>query len=161
MALAAQYNSYRNTHYDGMSPEQLILMLFKGAQERLTLVKQGIEEKNIQKRGENLSRVIAIISELNRSVDPEMKDESTLFLKGLYTEMLTQLPMVSITNDIQIITRTHLYISRLKEIWETDVMGKGRVSPPAPPPKPKTARSMGNGYPGQGSPARSLGSISV
>ncbi|WP_300456282.1 flagellar export chaperone FliS [Desulfobacula sp.] len=160
MALAAQLNSYLNTHYDGMSPEQLILMLFKGAQERLKLVKQGIEEKNIQKRGENLSKVIAIISELNRSVDPTMKDDSTLFLRGLYTEMLTQLPMVSLNNDIQIITRTELYISKLRDIWETDVMGKGRRTPAPTRPKPMAISSSGNGYAQGNAPSR-LGSISV
>lgn len=49
MALPAQLNSYLDNHYDGMSPEQLIHMLFKGALGRLKLAKQGMEEQNIQK----------------------------------------------------------------------------------------------------------------
>ncbi len=152
MAMPAQLNSYLNNHYDVMSPEHLILMLFKGAQERLRLVKEGIEEKNIQKRGENLSKVIAIISELNASLDSKMNDESTLFLRGLYTAMLMELPKVSINNDVRIITRTERYLSKLTEIWETDVMGKGRSKPA---PAARAARS----YPGQAQ--QRLGSISV
>lgn len=51
MAAAAGLQTYLTTHYEGMSPEQLILLLFKGALDRLRLVREGIEEKNIQKRG--------------------------------------------------------------------------------------------------------------
>lgn len=115
---------YMNNHYEGMTPEQLILMLYKGALFRLQLVKQGIEEKNIQKRGENLSKVIAIIAELNASIKPDMNDESTNFLRGLYSAILMELPKASLTNDIEIINRTERYVSRLKDIWEHDVMGK-------------------------------------
>lgn len=124
MAASAEINRYLNNHYEGMEPEQLILMLFKGALDHIRLAREGIEENNIKKRGENLSKVIAIVSELNSSVDTTMNDESTQFLRGLYSAILTELPKVSITNDTQILQRTHSYISKLKEIWENDVMGK-------------------------------------
>lgn len=125
MAAPAEINKYLNNHYEGMKPEQLILMLFKGALDRIRLTREGIEENDIKKRGENLSKAIAIISELNSSVDTTMDDESTLFLRGLYTAILAELPKVSINNDKKILQRTHVYISKLKEIWENDVMGKG------------------------------------
>lgn len=125
MAAAAEINRYLNTHYEGMEPEQLTLMLFKGALDRIKLAREGIEENNIKKRGENLSKTIAIISELNASINTTMNDEGTQFLRGLYSAILAELPKVSINNDVKILSRTHAYISRLKEIWETDVMGKG------------------------------------
>ncbi len=125
MGASAEINRYLNNHYEGMEPEQLILMLYKGALDRLRLAREGIEENDIKKRGENLSKVIAIVSELNSSVTTTVNDESTEFLRGLYSAILTELPKVSLTNDTEILRRTHAYISRLKEIWETDVMGKG------------------------------------
>lgn len=115
---------YMTNQYEGMSPEQLILMLYKGALFRLQLVKQGIEEKNIQKRGENLGKVIAIIAELNASLNPDMTDESANFLRGLYSAILVELPKVSLTNDMQILNQTERYLSKLKDIWENDVMGQ-------------------------------------
>ena len=124
MAATAGINQYLNNHYEGMSPEQLILVLFKAALDRIQLVREGIDENNIQKRGENLSKAIAIISELHASVDTTMNDENALFLQGLYRSILTELPKVSLNNDIKILERSHAYISRLKEIWEQDVMGK-------------------------------------
>ena len=123
-----------------MTPEQLILMLYKGALQRLKLAKQGIEEKNIQKRGENLSKVIGIISELNASLDTEGKDESIQFLAGLYTAMLLELPKVSLNNDIEILERTERYIEKLKEIWEMNVMGKALT------------QAQNNGYASTGAP---------
>ena len=117
-------NNYLHNHYEGMDPKQLILLLYKGALHRLKLTMEGIEENDIKKRGENLSKVIGIVAELNASVDTTMKDESTLFLRGLYNAMLMELPKVSINSDIKILKRTEAYISRLKEIWENDVITK-------------------------------------
>ena len=166
MRQPAGMQKYINNHYDGMTPEQLILMLYKGALQRLKLAKQGIEEKNIQKRGENLSKVIGIISELNASLDTEGKDESIQFLAGLYTAMLLELPKVSLNNDIEILERTERYIEKLKEIWEMNVMGKaltqaqnnGYASTGAPMTKRQApvngaGRAAAKGY-GTGSPQR-------
>ena len=128
MAPNAQINNYLHNHYEGMDPKHLILALYKGALDRLKLAMEGIEENSIKKRGENLSKLIAIISELNASVDTTMKDESTKFLRGLYDAMLMELPKVSINNDIKILKRTEAYILKLKEIWENDVMAEEKAN---------------------------------
>ncbi len=134
-------NNYLHNHYEGMDPKQLILLLYKGALSRLKLTIEGIEENNIQKRGENLSKVIGIVTELNAAVDTTMKDESTLFLRGLYNAMLMELPKVSINNDVKILQQTATYISRLKEIWETNVM---TTEAPAQQPSPPVAPAFNN-----------------
>ena len=135
MGASVEINRYLNNHYEGMDPEQLILMLFRGALDRIRLAGEGIRENNIQKRGENLSKAIAIVSELNSSVDTTMNDESTQFLRGLYSAILTELPKVSLTNDMEILRRAHAYISKLKEIWETEVMSKGSQNKAGSAPK--------------------------
>lgn len=128
MAAYQQVHSYLSNHYEGMDPEQLILLLFNGVLSRLRLTREGINEKNMKKKGENLSKAIAIISELNASVDSKMNDESTRFLRGLYTAILTELPKVTLNNDLKTLDRTEAYISKLKEIWEKDVMAKKKES---------------------------------
>lgn len=140
MAALAQVNTYLTNHYEGMTPEQLILLLYKGALDRIELTRQGIKEKNIQKRGENLSKVIAIVAELNAAVDPKMNDEGTRFLRGLYSAILTELPKVSVTNDVKILDRTAAYIGKLKEIWETDVMGRQADTKAQPKERDRQAR---------------------
>ncbi|WP_022664679.1 flagellar export chaperone FliS [Desulfospira joergensenii] len=152
MAATAGINKYLNNHYEGMSPEQLILLLFKAALDRIQKAREGIEEKDLRKRGENLSKAIAIVSELNASVDSTMDDENTQFLRGLYAAILTELPKVSITNDTKILDRAHGYLSKLKEIWENEVMGKN--GPPAP------RKNLAKAYPGV-APTTNFSSISV
>ncbi len=136
MAAYKQVNNYLSNHYEGMDPEQLILLLFNGALSRLKLTREGIIEKDIKKRGENLSKAIAIISELNASVDSNMNDESTEFLRGLYTAILIELPKVSLDNNLRILERSEAYIQKLKEIWEKDVMGKTEQTAQKTAPKP-------------------------
>lgn len=127
MAGYQQMRTYLNNHYDGMGSEQLILLLYKGVLSRMRRTREGINENNDSKKGENLSKAIAIISELNAAIDSKVDDESILFLRGLYMAILAELPKVTLNNDLKTLERAEKYISRLKEIWENDVMAKKKV----------------------------------
>ena len=122
MSAATNMNTYLNNHYQGKTPEQLIQMLYKGALRNITLAKQGIDENNPRKRGEHLGKTIAIITELYSSLDTEIKDESTQFLRELYSNMLAELPKVSLSNDPKALDLTYSYIKQLNHIWETEVL---------------------------------------
>lgn len=135
MAASRGITTYLNNHYEGMEPEQLILMLYNGALDRLNKVKEGIRDNDIRKRGENLSSAIAIISELNASLDPNMTDEGTEFLRGLYTAILTELPKVSLSDDLETVQKSEKYIRKLKDIWINTVMKQ---------PKPATGYPSGD-----------------
>lgn len=137
MSTPANVNQYLQNQYEGMDPKQLILMLYKGAVDKLALAREGIKENDPQKRGENLGKVIAIISELNSSLDTNMKDEGTEFLRGLYTSMLMELPKVSIDNNLEILDRADRYIQQLMFIWKTDVMGLSAAPQEKKPTKPQ------------------------
>ncbi|RLB86864.1 MAG: flagellar export chaperone FliS [Deltaproteobacteria bacterium] len=127
MSAAQNMNVYLNNHYEGMTPEKLIHMLYQGALKHLGFARQGLIEKDPKKRGEHLGKVISIISELNTSINPEVNDESTQFLRGLYASMLAELPKVSITNDVKTIDITCSYLKKLNEIWENEVLNnKGK-----------------------------------
>ncbi len=132
MSVAKNLNTYVNNHYEGMTPEKLIHLLYKGALQHLTFAREGIIEKSPKKRGEHLSKVIAIVSELNASIDPKMNDDSTRFLRGLYTSILMELPKISLTNDVKTIDLAYTYIEKLNEIWETQVLNNPGGKPAAP-----------------------------
>ncbi len=118
------YNTYQNSQvYEGMEPRRLILMLYEGALKHIRLTKEGIQENDVKKRGEHLGRVVSIVSGLNACLDSKIEDESIEFLRGLYNAILVELPKVSITNDVKTLDTAFSYLTRLKEIWEKDVMG--------------------------------------
>ncbi len=122
MTVANKYDTYLTSHYEGMDPKQLILMLYDGALKHIRLARSGIEQKNIQMRGEHLGRAIAIIAELNACLDTKINDEAVAFLRGLYAAILAELPKVSINNDINILNQTDTYIGELRKIWVSTVL---------------------------------------
>ncbi len=122
-------NSYQKAQvYDEMDPNKLILMLYDGAIRRIILARDGLNEENPQKRGENLGKAIAIIAELNACLDENIKTEEIAFLRGLYRAMLTELPKVSVTKDVLILDRAEKYLNELKKIWVTTVVNSSQDS---------------------------------
>lgn len=121
-------NSYQKAQvYDEMDPNKLILMLYDGAIRRIILAREGLQEENPQKRGENLGKAIAIVNELNACLDENIKTEEIEFLRGLYRAMLTELPKVSVTNDVVILDRAEKYLTELKRIWVTTVVNNKKA----------------------------------
>jgi|GEM_PF-1003723 len=110
-------------------PKRLILMLYEGVLEDLRLAREGIVESNATKRGEHLSRAVAIVSTLLSSLDTNAVDESITFLRGLYESTLLELAKVAVNHDIAVLDLAFRYLERLKQIWEHDVMG---LHAPAP-----------------------------
>jgi len=118
------YQTYNQSQaHECMEPAQLTLILYKEAIKRLNLTKRALLEDDTPRRGENLGRAIAIISELNACLSTDTKTDEILFLKGLYTSILTELPRVNVTKDISTLDTALRYLGRLKEIWENEVMG--------------------------------------
>lgn len=145
MVLQNALNSYQKAQvYDEMDPHKLIFLLYEGAIKRIKLARQGVVDKDPKKRGENLGKAIAIVSELNASLDDSINTEEIQFLRGLYTSMLIELPKVSVTNDITILDRSERYLNELKRIWETNVMnGQAALNPKSASTGKKSAS---NGY---------------
>lgn len=141
MAASTGYDMYRDSHFQGMEPQKLVLMLYDGAIKHIRLAKEGIKENNVPKRGENIGRAIAIISELNASLDPDIRDDAIDFLRGLYAAILAELPKVSISNDMEILRRTETYMEQLRGVWKTSVMAKPEKKNPEKE-KPEASSSL-------------------
>lgn len=123
MVVRQVLNAYRKTEKQvEIHPVKLIHMLYERALTHLDFAEEGIREKNPKKRGENLSKVIAIITELNASLRPEDESEAAQFLRGLYNAILVEVPKVAVSGDIQILRQSARYIKQLKEIWEQTAM---------------------------------------
>ncbi|MDG4474787.1 flagellar export chaperone FliS [Thiovibrio frasassiensis] len=103
-------------------PAKLIHMLYERLLINLTCACEGLEENDIKKRGENLSKAIAIITELNCCVTPGDESEPAQFLRGMYATMLVELGKVPVNKDAAVIRQAQRYVTRLKEIWEETAM---------------------------------------
>ncbi|WP_321494904.1 flagellar export chaperone FliS [uncultured Desulfobacter sp.] len=130
-----------------INPQKLILMLYEGAIKRITFAREGVINKNPKQRGENLSKAIAIISELNTSLR-NTEDEQIAFLRSLYIAMMQELAKVSVTNDIQTLDRAIKYLMELKRIWETTVMGQNNTAKGADTETSQKKKVSSMGYSG-------------
>ncbi len=103
-------------------PVKLVHLMYERVLVHLDLVLEAVEERDPVKRGENLGRAIAIVTELNASIRKEDASEAAEFLRGLYSAILVELPKVAVNNDAEIVRRARRYLGKLKEIWEQTAM---------------------------------------
>ncbi|MBU1406099.1 MAG: flagellar export chaperone FliS [Proteobacteria bacterium] len=121
-------DAYRTTEKQGeISPVKLIHMLYERVLVHLALAEEGIREQAPKKRGENLGKAIAIITELQASIKSEDHSEAARFLRGLYGAILAELPRVSISQDVKVLRQARSYLERLKQIWEETAMRESAV----------------------------------
>lgn len=116
-------NAYHKSETEAqIHPVKLIHLLYERVLSHLQLAEQGLIAKNAQVRGENLSKAIAIVTELNASIRDADATEAASFLRGLYSAILVQLPTVGLSHDVEVIRQCQRYIIRLREIWESTAM---------------------------------------
>ncbi len=116
-------NAYRTTEKQAeIHPVKLIHMLFERVLVHLELAEEGIREKSPKKRGENLGKAIAIITELQAAIKSEDHSEAAKFLRGMYGAIMFELPKISVSQDVKILRQAHTYLARLKQVWEETAM---------------------------------------
>lgn len=116
-------DAYRTTEKQAeISPVKLIHMLYERVLVHLELAEEGIREQTPRKRGENLGKAIAIITELQASIKSEDHSEAAQFLRGLYGAILMELPRVSVSQDVKVLRQARTYLEKLKGIWEETAM---------------------------------------
>lgn len=143
MTSAQARNAYRRTEKMGtIHPVKLIHLMYERIIAHLDLVVEGIEQGNALKRGENLGKAIAIISELNASIKAEDQSEAATFLRGLYASILVELPKVSIRNDKAIAVKARNYMLQLMEIWEQTAMRENGLLEEKKKIEPQAAETM-------------------
>jgi len=122
-------NAYQKSESQAqIHPVKLIHLLYERVLVHLDLAEQGILANDVKARGENLSKAIAIISELNASIAATDDSEAAGFLRSLYAAILMQLPKVAISSDVKIVRQSRRYLSRLLGIWETTAMAEAGLS---------------------------------
>lgn len=123
MVYSHMVNAYRRSEKQAeIHPVRLIHMMYERILTHLQYAEAGIKEGNPKKRGENLGKAIALITELNASIKQDDESEAAHFLRGLYNSILMELPKVSVSGKVDVLRQTARYIKELKKIWEETAM---------------------------------------
>lgn len=132
---------YRKRAVEGASPVGLVVLLYGGAVTSLMRAISAVEANNIEKRVHELNKVLAILAELQGTLDFEKGGAVAVQLEKYYIVLRAQVLEASIKNSKSILEDLVKNVSGVKEAWqqvEREVALKG-VSGVAAAPKAPTS----------------------
>lgn len=110
----AGYASYRNVIANTTeSKEKILLLLYEKAFFCLKMARRGIVEKNVKQRGENVSKVLAILTEFDCALDREKGGALADSLAGIYHYAMDRLTVANIKNDPEAIKEVEMLLGKL------------------------------------------------
>ena len=114
-ARAAQ--AYQTTMVQSRSPLELVVMLYDGVIRFLTEAKGAVESRDLVAKRRAISRALAIISELQSSLNFADGGEIAVTLDGLYTRMNGRLLEANMHIDAAPIDEVLGLLGPLRESW--------------------------------------------
>lgn len=122
-----------------ISKEQLLLKLYEGSLNFLRLARRGMEEKSPKIKGENISKIIAIMTELDCALDMEAGGEIAENLSMLYQHITFRLVQINVKNDIKGLDEIEHILSEIRDgfiqaVKLTREKKEAEASTPAPLP---------------------------
>lgn len=108
---------YLQTQVRSSTPLELVVMLYDGAIRATAAAAEAMSRRDIPTRRTNLSRAMAIISELQSTLDMERGGEISTQLDQLYSWMTSQLVEATVRQDPKPIADVHRTLEILQDAW--------------------------------------------
>ncbi len=113
---------YRRNHVQGgvesASPHRLVQMLMEGALEKILAAKGFMANKDVAKKGEQVSWAISIIDSLRSCLNVEVGGEFAQNLLNLYNYMEQRLLEANIKNDSALLDEVAQLMLQVKSGWD-------------------------------------------
>jgi len=140
-------HTYRQHAVQGATPVEMVVMLYDGAIAWLQRAMTAIESNDIERKCAHLNRALAIIGQLEGTLDFERGGEVAQTLKQLYLCARAQVLKANIQNSPEILRSLIQNFVTVREAW---CQAQQRL-----PPSPTTPANEGSHH--APSPARKLG----
>lgn len=111
--------SYRQVEVQSRTPLELVTMLYDGALRFLGAARDAIERQDINSRRESLNRALAIIAELQSTLNMEQGGEVAAELDRLYEYANMRLLDAAMRNDVEPVDEVRRIFEILREGWAT------------------------------------------
>ncbi len=115
--MARGAEAYRQTHVQSRSPLELIVMLYDGALRFLRDMAAAMERGDLVAKRDALSRALAIIAELQGTLNIEQGGETAASLDRLYTYMIERLTEANIQLKPAPVHEVIRLMTELREAW--------------------------------------------
>ncbi|HUK35227.1 MAG TPA: flagellar export chaperone FliS [Vicinamibacterales bacterium] len=122
-------DAYLQTEMQSRTPLELVAMLYDGAIRFTTAARDAAERRDIAARGYAVSRTLAIISELQSTLDLERGGEIAASLDRLYRYVTERLLTASMKKDAAPFDDALKVLTTLREGWAT-IAQRGAAAAP-------------------------------
>ena len=112
-------NTYRQTQVQSRTPLELVVMLYDGALVSLSSARAAIERRDIASRRDAIGRALAIISELQSTLNMEQGGEVAAQLDDLYEFASRRLLDATIKNEVTPVDEVTRVFTTLRDAWQT------------------------------------------
>ena len=120
-----QYAQYNNSKVLTASPAELTLMLYEGAIKFCNIAIAAIEEKNVEKAHNNITKVENIIAEFLSTLDhkyPVAKD-----FENVYNYLMERLLEANLKKDKEILEEVLTHLRTMRDTWK-EVMEQNKAA---------------------------------
>ena len=115
-------DAYRNVGAHGQvesaDPKGLIALLLGGAIERIAEAQGHLERGDVARKGETLGRALAIIGELNGSLDIARGGDLAANLHSLYDYVVRRITEANLRNDSSALDEVTDLLREIKSGWD-------------------------------------------
>jgi flagellar protein FliS len=109
--------AYRQTGVQSSSPLQLVVLLYDGALRHLVAARNAFHRNDLVARREGISKALAIITELESTLNLEQGGVVAASLDGLYTYMMGRLVDARARKDTAAIDEVEKLLRSLRDAW--------------------------------------------
>ncbi len=145
--------SYQKVQVETTDSVKLVVMLYEGAINFLEQAKLRVEENQVSKKGVLINKVMAIVSELQGSLNMSEGGEVAESLDRVYNYIISRLLEANINTDPQAINEVLKHLRTLMRAWkkiaeqgadasEALMSAEPQIPAAAAPPAAKTDSSM-------------------
>ncbi len=129
--VSTSIKKYRNANAEsvvGADPHQLISIIFKHILSNIAIANGAISRNEIENKGKALTKAIALVGELQDSLDMEKGGEISANLFDLYDYIVRTLVQANLENDTAKLEEVRELIVTIKEGWDA-IPPEKRVKP--------------------------------
>ncbi|MCM1026293.1 MAG: flagellar export chaperone FliS [Roseburia sp.] len=123
MALPGAYTQYNNSKILTASPAELTLMLYDGAIKFCNIAIQAIEQKDIEKAHNNITRTQRIVDYFRQTLD--MKYPVSQDFDRVYSYLSRRLVEANVKKDKEILEEVNQHLHSMRDTWR-EVMQKNK-----------------------------------
>jgi flagellar protein FliS len=112
-------NQYVQTQVRSSSPLELVVLLYDAALQSAATARDAMTRRDVPARKAALSRLLAIIAELQNTLDLERGGKVAADLDSLYGWMASRLVDATVEQSVRPIDDTIRVLEPLREAWRT------------------------------------------